>query len=104
MDLKENVGMNGEALLQQFARRRAIYPDRFNGEPITPEEVRQLLEVVRYTPNHKLTEPWRFHVIMGESKTNLGQQVRERIEKESDLPEKGGRMQEKFDQSQAVIV
>lgn len=104
MEIKEKSTVNSQDLLQQLARRRAIYPDRFNDEVISREEVKQLLEVARFAPNHKLTEPWRFHVIMGESKNTMGDRVRTHIENHSDKPEKGTRMQEKFDQSQAVIV
>ncbi len=91
-------------LLENITRRRAIYPDRFNNAVITPEEVRQLLEAARYAPTHKLTEPWRFHVIMGKSKDEIAGNVRDFIEKNTEKPENGKRMKEKFDQSQAVIV
>lgn len=90
--------------LEKIARRRAIYPDRFNDAVITPEEVRQLLEAARYAPTHKLTEPWRFHVLMGESKTEMAENIRNFIAEKTGKPENGERMQKKFDQSQAVIV
>lgn len=91
-------------LLHHIARRRAIYPDRFNDEVIHPKEVRQLLEAARFAPTHKLTEPWRFHVLMGKSKDHMGQKIKNHIEDHTSKPEKGERMVQKFEQSQAVIV
>lgn len=93
-----------DQILDALARRRAIYPDRFNTDVITPEEVRQLLEAARYAPTHKLTEPWRFRVLMKDAKMEMARRVQEFIEKNTSKPEKGGRMAEKMDQSQAVIV
>lgn len=91
-------------LLANISRRRAIYPDRFNDSVITQEEVRQLLEAARYAPTHKLTEPWRFHVLMGESKDMMARNIRNFIIEKTDKPDKGKRIEEKFNQSQAVIV
>lgn len=96
--------MSKNEILKGIVRRRAIYPDRFTDQVVTVDEVRQLLGAARYAPTHRLTEPWRFHVIMNQAKNNIAAQVREYIETHSGKPEKGARMQEKFDQSQAVIV
>lgn len=93
-----------DQMLESLARRRAIYPDRFNAEVITPEEVRQLLEAARFAPTHKLTEPWRFRVLMGESKAKMTLLVKEFIENNTNKPEKGVRIAEKMEQSQAVLV
>lgn len=100
--MKLNYKMN--KLLEAIAHRRAIYPDRFNQEVITKNEVQQLLEAARYAPTHKLTEPWRFHVLMGDSKMSIAEEVKDYIESHTEKPEKGSRMKEKMDQSQAVIV
>ncbi len=35
----------------------------FAPEPITAEELDQLLDLARWAPNHHLTAPWRFRVI-----------------------------------------
>lgn|SRR5690606_4024755 len=102
METTKEVSKN--EMLENLARRRAIYPDKFNAQPITREEVGELLEAARYAPTHKLTEPWRFHVILGQAKNNVAAQVREYVENRTGDPEKGLRMKEKFDQSQIVIV
>jgi nitroreductase len=46
---------------------------QYGSEPIGEETLRELLDLSRFAPNHKLTEPWRFRV--------LGPEIRARIEK-----------------------
>jgi nitroreductase len=35
----------------------------FGREPVAPSELRELLELARWAPNHHLTNPWRFRVL-----------------------------------------
>jgi nitroreductase len=35
----------------------------FGPEPLTREQVEELLELARWAPNHNLTSPWRFRVL-----------------------------------------
>ena len=35
----------------------------FGPEPVEPSELRELLELARWAPNHHLTNPWRFRVL-----------------------------------------
>jgi len=35
----------------------------FGPEPLDREEIRELLELARWAPNHHLTAPWRFRVV-----------------------------------------
>ena len=57
---------------QEFIRsRRSVFPKEFEPGSITKEEVTKLLEVARWAPTHKLTQPWRFSVIMGDAKETL---------------------------------
>jgi nitroreductase len=41
--------------------RRSI--DFFSVEPVGTEALREAIELARWAPNHRLTEPWRFYVI-----------------------------------------
>jgi len=84
--------------------RRAIYPEQFNDEEITPEAVQQLLEVMRYAPTHRLTEPWRIHVFMNDEKTKLAHFLKNKIDEAAGKPGKGERTVEKFERSQAILV
>ncbi len=45
---------------------------RYRDDPVDESTLRQLLDLARYAPNHKLTQPWRFRV--------LGPQTRGRLE------------------------
>jgi nitroreductase len=36
---------------------------QFRDEPVPRELVEELLELARWAPNHKLTQPWRFRVV-----------------------------------------
>jgi nitroreductase len=45
---------------------------QYGREPVSEETLRELLDLARYAPNHRLTEPWRFRV--------LGPLLRARIE------------------------
>ncbi len=40
----------------------------FTGQSVAIELVRELLETAVYAPNHRLTEPWRFIVLVGEGR------------------------------------
>jgi nitroreductase len=40
----------------------------FTPTPIEPETVAALLETAVWTPNHRMTEPWRFIIVTGEGR------------------------------------
>lgn len=90
--------------MEAISGRRAIYPKQFNDKEIKPEEIRELLESVRYAPTHRLTEPWRIRVFMNDHKTELAEALKESIDKAAGKPGNGERTKEKFDQSQAILV
>jgi nitroreductase len=47
---------------QLIAARRTIH--QFKPQPIPPrEEILRAIDLARWAPNHRLTEPWRFHLI-----------------------------------------
>src|SRR5699024_6648844 len=51
---------------QAIVTRRTIR--RFKDEAVDLEEIIELLEVAKWAPNHKLTEPWRFIAFEGSGK------------------------------------
>lgn len=51
--------------------RRSI--KKFKTDPVDVEELIELLNVAKWAPNHKLTEPWRFHLYAGEGKEKFVQ-------------------------------
>jgi len=52
--------------------RRAVFPAQYNGQPISREEILNILESANWAPTHKRTEPWRFKVFHGISQVALG--------------------------------
>jgi nitroreductase len=43
----------------------------YGPEPVEPSELRELLELARWAPNHHLTNPWRFRVLGPRSRAAL---------------------------------
>lgn len=59
------------AVEQNIINRRTI--KSFKMDPVNPEEIIDLLNVAKWAPNHKLTEPWRFQLYTGEGKEVFAQ-------------------------------
>ena len=43
----------------------------FSDRPVAPQVIEELIEAARWAPNHKHTEPWRFHVVSGKARQEL---------------------------------
>ncbi|MDX1285865.1 MAG: nitroreductase family protein, partial [Draconibacterium sp.] len=56
--------------------RRATPPRLYAKKEISKEVIEQLLENANWAPNHKKTEPWRFKIYTGESKSKLANEVK----------------------------
>lgn len=50
--------------------RRSV--KRFLPRPVARELVTRLLDAAVWAPNHRLTEPWRFHLLDGASRERVG--------------------------------
>ena len=46
---------------------------QFRPEPVPRETIEELLDLARFAPNHKLTQPWRFRVVGPETLARLKQ-------------------------------
>ena len=44
---------------------------QYGSEPVEETVVRELLDLARYAPNHKLTNPWRFRLLGPETRTRI---------------------------------
>lgn len=51
---------------------------RYGSEPVAAETIRELLDLARYAPNHKLTQPWRFRVLGPETRARIEETAGER--------------------------
>ena len=67
--MNQQTGKN--AVEQNIMDRRTI--KSFKMDPVNPEEIIDLLNVAKWAPNHKLTEPWRFQLYTGEGKDVFAQ-------------------------------
>lgn len=88
-----------------ISQRRAIYPHQYNDEKITNEELTKLLEAANWAPTHRRTEPWRFKVLQGKSKTKFSAFMGSLYLKSAEKPSKFKQRKiiDKFQQSSAVI-
>ena len=57
--------------IEAIQRRTSIR--RFRREPVARDLIERLLECAVRAPNHKLTEPWRFAVLLGESRAQFAE-------------------------------
>lgn len=58
-------------LLQAIRSRRSI--GKCTEEVPDPSLIREVLEAATWAPNHKQTEPWRFVVLSGDARRELGE-------------------------------
>jgi nitroreductase len=65
--------MTPEQVNQLIRQRRAVYPRSYSDLPIPREVVEEILENANWAPTHRLTQPWRFKVFMGDSRQALSQ-------------------------------
>ncbi len=59
------------SIADTIRNRRTIY--EFKPESVPRAVIARILEAAVWAPNHKLTEPWRFLVIAGETREQLAQ-------------------------------
>jgi nitroreductase len=73
MSESKNIVSPPSAALDSFAAllraRRSV--DLFQTEPVGSAALLDAVEVARWAPNHRLTEPWRFYLIGPETKDAL---------------------------------
>lgn len=94
-------------IFEAIKTRRSVYPEVYTEAPISKEELQGLLELANLAPTHRLTEPWRFKVLAGESKSAFGALLAEAY-KNSTSPEsfkesKYLKKQKRADKSQYMI-
>ncbi len=58
-------------LSEIIKERRAVYPQFYEKVAISDDFLAQILELSRWAPNHKRTEPWRFKIFKNEGLDEL---------------------------------
>ena len=51
-------------------RRRRTHK-QYGSEPVDDATIRELVDLARHAPNHKLTQPWRFRVLGPDARSRL---------------------------------
>lgn len=74
-------------LFDALQQRRSI--KRFTDRPVSRDEIERLLAAATLAPNHRLTQPWRFHVLGPEARHAYGAALGERKAKKAPTPEAG---------------
>ncbi|MFT5617970.1 MAG: nitroreductase [Arenicella sp.] len=62
-----------EQINQLIRNRRSVFPRQYSDRIVEREIIEQMLENANWAPNHGKTEPWRFFVFAGDSKTEFGE-------------------------------
>ncbi len=92
-------------IFELIQRRRSVFPAQYNEQPIKKSDIEKILEAANWAPTHKKTEPWRFKVLLGEKKNELGVFLSKKYEEVEERPKqiKIKKLQENPARSGAVI-
>ncbi len=58
-------------VLEAIKSRRSV--PKLRSDPIPREAIEQMLDAAVWAPNHRLTEPWRFYVLLGDGKRRFAE-------------------------------
>jgi nitroreductase len=63
-------------VLEAIKARRSV--PKLRPDPVARDTIEKMLDAAVWAPNHKMTEPWRFYVLTGESKRRFAE-IRRRL-------------------------
>ncbi|MFK7981725.1 MAG: nitroreductase [Saprospiraceae bacterium] len=63
--------MQPSTISQIIRKRRSIFPKTYTNQPIDKEIIAEVLENANWAPTHKMTEPWRFKVLVDDALIRL---------------------------------
>lgn len=75
-------------IFELIKKRRSVFPAEYSDKPIAKEDLRKLLEAANWAPNHMKTEPWRFKVVTGDKRRELGEFLSKTYEQTAEKPKK----------------
>jgi nitroreductase len=82
--------------------RRTITPEHYSTRKVHKEQIEKMLQNAVWAPNHKLTQPWRFHVYLEEGMDILREKLPELMPE--DQPLKRERIASRLNRTSAVVV
>lgn len=63
--------MTPQAITKLIRNRRSIFPKTYIDKPISKAIIEEILENANWAPTHKMTEPWRFKVLVDDALVKL---------------------------------
>ena len=101
------MSITPEQATELIRKRRAIFPKTYNGKPIEKHVIEEILENANWAPSHRLTEPWRFKVLVGNALERLSDYLSEYYKNSTPAGQfsevKFKKMQENPEKSDCVI-
>ena len=76
-------------VVEAIRERRTV--GAFTEQPIERGLIEELIDAAVWAPNHKHTEPWRFHVVSGDARDDLADAVMAELEANGASPAKDPR-------------
>ncbi len=86
--------------------RRSIFPQFYNDEAVTEEELNIIFDAARYAPTHKLTQPWRFTIYLKNTFPKFIKALEQAMIDQNmlDVSQKLSRVTSKLEKSQALAL
>ncbi|KAF5832135.1 Nitroreductase-like protein [Dunaliella salina] len=85
---------SAEATLALIKSQRSFPPGDYNGQKLSRPQLEMLLEASNWAPTLNLTQPWRFVVLGGSSKTEFEQLAVQMVEKYTEPREQAAKAAE----------
>ncbi len=95
-----------ETINQIIDKRQSTFPKDYIRKEIPKRIIEQILENANKAPTHKLTEPWRFKVLQGDSKIRFGEflQRKYKATQTAFLQKKYDSLKQKTEQADCIIL
>jgi nitroreductase len=88
--------------LEALRTRRTVSTFAPEAPPLAAIE--RALEAATWAPNHHLTEPWRFHVLVGAARDDLAMAICETLPPEKDSAEERASVRKKVGRAPVLVV
>jgi nitroreductase len=88
-------------ILDAIAQRRSI--KKFTDRQVSREEIEKLLAAAALAPNHRMTQPWRFHVLGAEARRAYGAALGERKARKMEDADAGRMVRDKVAAEHAAL-
>jgi nitroreductase len=79
-------------ILALLSSRRSVKPDKLGAPGPSPDELETMLTIAARVPDHKKLVPWRFIVLEGGARAQLGEIIAQACVAEEDMPPSEARL------------